>query len=136
MLRITERLNRLSSKQHEDDRSGVSDTKVIESLAGFIRKLLNTRVNTVSMDVGFGIPEIDLSSGLVDEDDRRALLGLIEKLIKTYDKRVKSIAGSLTEVNNIIVVMAFRLQIETREGLNFRLNGRLRADNTFEVESK
>jgi len=64
------------------------------------------------------------------------LLGLIEKLIKTYDKRVKSIAGSLTEVNNIIVVMAFRLQIETREGLNFRLNGRLRADNTFEVESK
>jgi type VI secretion system lysozyme-like protein len=136
VLRITERLNELSSSHYSEDDRIVDQTKVMRSIVELIEKLLNTRTNSVSIDPEYGVPEIDFSKGLVDESEKSDLMHFLEQLILRFEKRIVALQGILFDSHDIRVVMAFRLQAQTYDKAQLNLTVLLYSDNTFAVETK
>ncbi len=131
MLRLTEKLVAKKAQQQ-----GFDDDKLdsASSICQFILKLLNTRQGSVLINPALGMPTFDISQGLQNEADKQLFLAHINQQIKLAEPRVVTINSQLKNDNNISVVMAFKLVIETVSKQTIAMVGKLQSDSTFELE--
>lgn len=132
MLRLTEKLVAKSTQHdHNQDEDRVDSAS---SICQFILKLLNTRQGSVLINPALGMPTFDISQGLQTEADKQLFLAHINQQIRLAEPRVVEINSQLKNDNNISVVMAFKLMIETVSKQSITMSGRLQSDSTFDLE--
>lgn len=132
MLRLTEKLIQIHG-QHESNYSE-EIVDLPNSICNFIRKILNTRQGSVLINPNFGIPALDVSLGLVSEEDKIEFLSFINLQVKLAEPRVTNVKSILIKDNNVAVIMAFNLIVETLSLQTIAMVARLQSDSTIDVE--
>jgi type VI secretion system lysozyme-like protein len=132
MLRLSEKLNLLTVKNESTQQ--LESLNIATSVRHYLQKILNTRLGSVLSAPNMGMPKIDLSEGIVEQEDQQNVLNMIKIVLEKYDPRIESLHTELKENNNITVILSFQLLVTTRSKHVVTLFGKLQSDSTFELE--
>ncbi|MDO5484321.1 MAG: type VI secretion system baseplate subunit TssE [Desulfovibrionaceae bacterium] len=106
-------LERLSRMQHEAERRDSTEAEeVLQSVTGYVAKLLNTRHGSTVLDDAFGIADFSSNGVSFENEDIPRLEREIADFIARYEPRLTDVHVRFTPDTNAPLQMVFSLKAE------------------------
>lgn len=111
-------LERIALSADETSRTHATSThQLIQSILNHLACILNTRQGSVPIDLKFGVPDFTNLAGSVVSGTTREIIESIEKMIASYEPRLKKPQVKLVEDEKSLL------------SLSFSINGFIEVDN-------
>lgn len=111
-------LERIALSDKEIGRTHATSThQLIQSILNHLTCILNTRQGSVPIDENFGVPDFTNLAGSVISGTTREIIDNIEKMIESYEPRLKKPLVKLVEDEKSLL------------SLTFSINGFIKVDN-------
>lgn len=128
-LRVLERLN----QQSDGERSFIQKHQLQDSIAAYVKKLLNTKQGSVPIDPELGVDTRKWVAAIQQPDLLERQFNLLQSHLVKYDPRIQSLQASLMNSFSARTLLQFRLDLTCQDDLKVRLQCQFLSDETFEV---
>jgi|GEM_PF-2247121 len=133
-MRLSERLNAISSNDNGSPTRSNSAKDQARSIVENIANILNTRVRSVPIDLDFGIDGRLLDINFSKSEERLHVLSVIRTTLLKHEKRLAELTCVERSEQSRIGYLVIDMSGLSKDQLQIRGVAKLHADKTFEVE--